>query len=56
MLSQTIIQTFCPKLFLTFCIKSAHFIQVGTSTILSKGKAKIKEFFKSSSEISHCIC
>jgi hypothetical protein len=47
--SQTITQAVCPKGFLTFWIKSAHFIQVGTSSISSIGKACERESLKSSS-------
>ncbi|MDR1987793.1 MAG: hypothetical protein LBQ24_03380 [Candidatus Peribacteria bacterium] len=47
LLSQTIVQVFCHKLFLTVWIKSAHLIQVGTSSIISIGNAKDKACFKS---------
>jgi len=51
--SQTIIHELCPKLFFTVCIKSAHFIPVGTSSTLSIGNAHDIAFLRSSSCISH---
>lgn len=54
--SQRMIQTDCHLSFLTVCMRSAHLIQVGTSSIISKGKFFCRISLSSFSCISPCIC